>query len=79
MLATALILAQAGLLAGLKGDRAVMLVDDPAAELDGGSLERLMAELRAMPGQFVVTSLSDSIPGLPTEYTTFHVERGRIG
>lgn len=78
LLASALILAQARLLAGLKEDRAVMLVDDPAAELDERSLSRLMAELRDMPGQLLITGLDAGIPGLPEGHDVFHVERGAL-
>ncbi len=78
LLAAALILAQARLLAGLKEERAVMLVDDPAAELDPTSLSRLMAELRDMPGQLLITGLDAEIPGLPEGHTVFHVEQGAL-
>ncbi|MEO0347285.1 MAG: DNA replication/repair protein RecF [Pseudomonadota bacterium] len=78
LLASSLILAQARLLAGLKNDEAVMLVDDPAAELDSGALGRLMRELETMPGQLVITGLSADIPGLPTSHDVFHVEHGAL-
>ena len=78
LLASALILAQARLLAGLKEGQAVLLVDDPAAELDRGALGRLMGELRDMPGQLVITGLEPDIPGLPGEHAVFHVEQGAL-
>lgn len=78
LLASSLILAQARLLAGLKGGEAVMLVDDPAAELDSGALGRLMNELATMPGQLVITGLDPDIPGLPDQHAVFHVEHGDL-
>lgn len=78
LLASSLILAQARLLAGLKNDEAVMLVDDPAAELDSGALARLMRELEDMPGQLVITGLDANIPGLPESHDVFHVEHGTL-
>ncbi|MEO1596659.1 MAG: DNA replication/repair protein RecF [Pseudomonadota bacterium] len=78
LLASSLILAQARLLAGLKNDEAVMLVDDPAAELDADALARLMRELEDMPGQLVITGLDAEIPGLPEQHDVFHVEHGAL-
>ncbi|MEM1438317.1 MAG: DNA replication/repair protein RecF [Pseudomonadota bacterium] len=78
LLASSLILAQARLLAGLKNNEAVMLVDDPAAELDSGALARLMRELEEMPGQLVITGLDADIPGLPESHDVFHVEHGAL-
>ena len=78
LLASALILAQTRLLAGLKGDRSVVLVDDPAAELDPESLASLMRELRALPGQLVITGLDPDIAGLPESHQAFHVKQGAL-
>jgi recombinational DNA repair ATPase RecF len=56
-------------------------VDDPAAELDPGNLERLVSVLVDLPAQLFVTALDPSVAafqGLPTA-RRFHVEHGKIG
>lgn len=56
-----------------------LLLDDPAAELDSGNLDRLMAVIRRLPVQLWVTSLREErIPGLPGPGRVFHVEHGRV-
>ncbi len=57
---------------------AALLVDDPAAELDSGSLDRLLSEVLALPSQLFVTALDPSIPALGRlpEGARFHVEHG---
>jgi DNA replication and repair protein RecF len=75
--AAALILAQ--LVAG-RTDRppGILLVDDPAAELDAGSLRRLLELLERLPAQLVLTALSsDQLPPTPG-HAVFHVEQGAI-
>jgi DNA replication and repair protein RecF len=60
---------------------ACLLVDDPAAELDPGNLERLVSVLVDLPAQLFVTALDPSVEafqGLPTA-RRFHVEHGKIG
>ncbi|MEO8466893.1 MAG: DNA replication/repair protein RecF [Gammaproteobacteria bacterium] len=56
----------------------VLLVDDPAAELDALSLGRLLDLLERVPAQIVLTALSaehlSPIPGYPV----FHVEQGAV-
>ena len=59
---------------------AALLVDDPAAELDAGNLERLLQEVVELPAQLFVTALDPSNPalaGLP-EGHRFHVEHGVV-
>ena len=76
--AAALILAQVALEASTGRDRSTLVVDDPAAELDGESLERLLAALVDLPAQLIFTALT---PGhLPPEpaHPVFHVERGEV-
>lgn len=60
---------------------ACLLVDDPAAELDPGNLERLVSVLVDLPAQLFVTALDPSVAAfqsLPTA-RRFHVEHGKIG
>lgn len=76
--AAALILAQAELQARTRSDGDLLLVDDPAAELDEHSLGRLLMALQQVPAQLVVTALSPrhlpAAPGFPV----FHVEHGGL-
>jgi DNA replication and repair protein RecF len=56
----------------------VLLVDDPAAELDLRSLGRLLELLEQLPAQLVLTALSaEQLPPTPG-YPVFHVERGAV-
>ena len=75
--AAAMILAQ--LAAGRPQESArVLLVDDPAAELDLLSLNRLLELLERLPAQLVLTALSaEQLPPTPG-YPAFHVERGVV-
>ena len=58
--------------------RRVLVVDDPAAELDADSLERLLRALGSLEAQLVLTGLTPAhlppVPGNPV----FHVEHGRV-
>ncbi len=76
--AAALILAQVALEAADRPLRSVLVIDDPAAELDGRSLERLLTVLADLPVQLVFTALAPEHlvpePGFPV----FHVERGEV-
>lgn len=74
----ALVLAQTRAMTELRGDAPVLLVDDPAAELDGDSLSRLMAAVLETDGQLVVTALTGAALTLPPETAMFHVEHGRV-
>ena len=78
LLAAGLVLAQTRLLAGLNEDEVVLLVDDPAAELDRTSLARLMAQIRELPGQLIMTAIDPDLAGMPADAAVFHVERGVI-
>jgi recombinational DNA repair ATPase RecF len=54
------------------------LLDDPAAELDGPNLERLLGVVRELPVQLFVTSLRPDLPGLGAPGRMFHVEHGTV-
>jgi recombinational DNA repair ATPase RecF len=59
---------------------AALLVDDPAAELDAGNLERLLREITSLPAQLFLTALDAANPvlgGLPDGHR-FHVEHGSV-
>lgn len=55
-----------------------LLVDDPAAELDAGSLTRLLAVLRETPSQLVFTGLSPRQLEPESDAAVFHVEQGTV-
>ncbi|CAN5267248.1 DNA replication/repair protein RecF [soil metagenome] len=78
LLSAAIILAQIDVLEALSLPTGVLLVDDPAAELDDGRLDRLVRALVARQTQLFVTALPDGVPVLPGDPRVFHVEQGRI-
>ncbi len=78
LIVAALVLAQVDRLETAEAGRSILLVDDPAAELDPGSLERLMSEVHARPAQLVVTALAPEAIGPEPGYPRFHVEQGRV-
>ena len=76
--AAALVLAQVRVLAASKGHGGILLVDDPAAELDEAALGAFLSVLDALPAQRVITGLTEaSLTGLQPP-STFHVEQGRV-
>jgi recombinational DNA repair ATPase RecF len=55
-----------------------VVIDDPAAELDGQSLGRLLAALDELKAQLVLTALAaEQLPQSPS-HPVFHVEHGRV-
>ncbi|MBU2676001.1 MAG: DNA replication/repair protein RecF [Gammaproteobacteria bacterium] len=54
----------------------LLLLDDPAAELDAESLRRLMAAVAGLGCQVIATSLEAGALGPPPGTTVFHVEQG---
>ncbi len=78
LLAAGLTLAQLEVQEQERPGRSALLLDDPAAELDAGNLERLLDCVRALPVQLIVTSLRAEVPGLPSGGARFHVEQGRV-
>lgn len=76
--AAALVLAQVAVESALHPGRSVVVIDDPAAELDGQSVERLLGALDELKAQLVLTALaSEQLPESP-EHPVFHVEHGRV-
>ena len=78
--AAALLLGQLRCDAELGSSVAALLVDDPAAELDAGNLERLLKEVVSLPAQLFVTALdptNSALANLP-EGHRFHVEHGSV-
>ena len=56
----------------------LLLVDDPAAELDGESLARLMGRVAALGCQVIATSLDLDARIFPDAPTVFHVKHGEL-
>jgi DNA replication and repair protein RecF len=80
LLASAMLLGQLDYDASRGSSVAALLVDDPAAELDGTSLERLLAEVLALPAQLFITALDPrnvALERLPAG-RRFHVEHGSV-
>jgi DNA replication and repair protein RecF len=78
LLAAALILAQLQLQETLHPGCGVLLLDDPAAELDGNRLGRLLDVVRGLPSQLFVTSLRLELDSLGQPGAMFHVEHGAV-
>lgn len=56
----------------------LLLLDDPAAELDGDSVSRLMSAVASLGCQVVATSLERDAKLFPEMPVTFYVEQGQI-
>jgi len=78
LLASAMILAAAATAQAALGQPLLLLLDDPAAELDKGSLERLMGQVEGLESQVIVTSLERSALNFPQPPVVFHVEHGAL-
>ena len=70
----ALLLAQVDVFHRRTGGFPVLLLDDPVAELDQRSWQRLMSILESLPAQQFVTALDDGIPQWKS-ISLFHVEQ----
>lgn len=78
LVAAALTLAQLRIQENGQPGRSALLLDDPAAELDGPNLERLLGVVRTLPVQLFVTSLRPDLEGLGAPGCLFHVEHGVV-
>ena len=78
LVAAGLMLAQLEIQEQERPGRSALLLDDPAAELDGENLARLMALVRQVPAQLWVTSLKPEIAKLVRDARLFHVKHGDI-
>lgn len=76
--AAALILGQVAVFERSGGEIGVLLVDDPAAELDAQSLRRLVAELETLRVQRFMTGITATALEPLGEGHVFHVEQGVI-
>jgi DNA replication and repair protein RecF len=78
LLAAGLMLAQLEVQEREKPGRSALFLDDPAAELDGENLARLLKLVRGVPAQLWVTALKPEIGQLFDGARMFHVEHGKI-
>lgn len=76
LLASAMVLAAAETAQSALERPLLLLLDDPAAELDADSLRRLMDQIVALGSQVIATSLEPGALEFPREPARFHVERG---
>lgn len=78
LLACTMILAATDVVQRALEREVVLLLDDPAAELDAASLERLMDEVAALGSQVVATALDPQARLFPEAPARFHVEQGQV-
>lgn len=78
LVAAGLILSQVEVFAGAHAEGGVLLVDDPAAELDNAAYERLMLALQNLPAQLILTGLTETALPPAMGSPVFHVERGEV-
>lgn len=78
VLGAAMALAVMRYLAARVGTVPMLLLDDPAAELDATHTQALLRLAGAMGGQCVVTALHPQMLPTPSAERVFHVERGGV-
>lgn len=78
LLACAMILAATRIAQAALQHPMLLLLDDPAAELDADALGRLMEQVVALGSQVVATSLTREALSLPGSPAVFHVEQGEL-
>ncbi len=78
LLASAMIIAATETVQVATEQPLLLLLDDPAAELDSDSISRLMASVTALGCQVVVTALDPKALAFPEAPVRFHVEQGQI-
>ena len=78
LLASALILGASDVVQRTMQRPILLLMDDPAAELDRDSLRRMLAGAVRLEAQLVVTSLEPGLIEFPSEPRRFHVEHGAV-
>lgn len=78
LVAVAMTLAQLNLLQDATQTTSTLLLDDPAAELDGNHLRRFIEQVMRLRSQLVLTSLHPDSQLFGTPDRVFHVEQGRV-
>ena len=79
LMAVALTLAQLRLLKEVSGTTPTLLLDDPAAELDGKHLGHFVGQIASLGCQLIITSLQPETAAFGAPDRVFHVEQGRVG
>jgi DNA replication and repair protein RecF len=79
LLACAMVLAASETVQARLGRRLLLLLDDPAAELDTGALARLMGCVSALDCQVIATSIAPDAAIFAGTPAVFHVEQGVLG
>jgi len=78
LVAVAMTLSQLRLLQDLLQITPTLLLDDPAAELDGERLQRFIHEVASLTSQLVVTSLHSESQLFGAPESTFYMDAGRV-
>ena len=78
LVAVAMTLAQLHLVRAATQTTPTLLLDDPAAELDGQHLKRFIDQVLRLESQLVLTSLQPESHLFGTPDRVFHVEQGRV-
>lgn len=78
LLACAMILAATEVVQTALERPLLLLIDDPAAELDSESLGRLMGQVARLGSQVIATALVPDLPLFSDPPTLFHVEHGSV-
>ncbi|HSS66406.1 MAG TPA: DNA replication and repair protein RecF, partial [Gammaproteobacteria bacterium] len=78
LLASALVLAATEVVQSHMERPLLLLLDDPAAELDAHALARLMESVIALGSQVIATALDAGAVQFPEAPRLFHVEQGRV-
>ena len=78
MLASTMVLAQTRFVAEHGRQDLILLVDDPAAELDRENRRRLFDLLQEVPAQMFIAALEAEDLPWANEGLMFHVEHGRL-
>jgi len=78
LVAVAMTLAQLNLLQEATQTTPTLLLDDPAAELDGDHLRQFIEQVMRLRSQLILTSLHPESQLFGTPDSVFHVEQGRV-
>ena len=78
LLACTMILAASDLVQTALQRPLLLLLDDPAAELDNEALDRLMSAVFALRSQIIATALDPKVLRFPGPPAVFHVEHGAL-
>lgn len=77
-LACAMVLAATEVIQQESGRKVLLLLDDPAAELDRDGLGRLLGRVIELESQVIATSLEPGLLSFPADPAVFHVEHGTV-